>query len=95
MSYQNWKDEHYNKHKLIINKLISSTEDEVIEYFRYENMQKNEQDFCLLYATNTKCHDIKNLNCYLCACPYFRFKDITGFKNIDGKKLMSFCSIDS
>ncbi len=95
MSYQDWMRKHNIKHKKIIGKLSSLNNDEVIEYFRYENMQKNEPNFCPLYAKNIKCHDMKELNCYLCACPNFRFKDEVGFKEIDGKKMMSFCSIDS
>lgn len=95
MSYQSWVKEHNQKHSLIMDKLSHLSDDEVIEYFRYENMQKNEPDFCPLYAKNSKCHDMKNLNCYLCACPHFRFRDDVGFKKIESKKLFSFCSIDS
>jgi len=95
MSYQSWIKEHNKKHQIIVDKLFLLSDDEVVEYFRYENMQKNEPDFCQLYVKNIKCHDMEKLNCYLCACPYFKFKDEVGFKEIDGKKLMSFCSIDS
>ena len=95
MSYQNWRKEHSKKHSLIIKKLSLLNDDEIIEYFRYENMQKNEPNFCPLYAKNTKCHDMENLNCYLCACPHFRFKDEVGFEEVSGKKLLSFCSINS
>ncbi len=38
-------------------------------------MVEKENDFCLLYKDNKKCHDYEDLNCYLCACPYFRFDD--------------------
>ena len=47
-------------------------------------MKIKEKDFCPLYDKNKKCHDIENLNCYLCGCPYFRV----------GKK-RSWCSIDA
>ena len=50
-------------------KLEDKTTDEVIEYFKFENMVKNEPDFCPLYKDNKKCHDMEDLNCYLCACP--------------------------
>jgi hypothetical protein len=95
VTYQSWLEEHLKKHKKITNKLSHLSDDEVIEYFNYENMQKNESAFCPLYKENKKCHDMSNLNCYYCACPYFRFNDNKGFKVIRGKKLMSFCSIDS
>jgi Zn-finger protein len=72
MSYEQWIKEHSKKHKSIMKKLESFTEDEIIDYFDFDNMVENEPDFCLLYKENKKCHDIKELNCYLCACPSFR-----------------------
>lgn len=94
MTYSEWTTEHAMKHKKILEKLKDKSDDEVIEYFAYENMQKNEKDFCLLYKDNKKCHDMENLNCYLCACPHFRFDD-NGFKKKNGKTIFSFCSIES
>jgi len=35
-------------------------------------MKVKEKDFCVLYAKDKKCHDMENLNCYLCGCPNFR-----------------------
>jgi len=75
-------------------KLTELSDEEVIRYFRFENMVENEPDFCPLYADNKKCHDMKALNCYLCACPNFRFND-KGFKKIEEKTLYSTCNIDS
>jgi len=75
-------------------KLKNFSDDEVILYFRFENMVKNEPDFCPLYKSNRKCHNIENLNCYLCACPNFRFDD-NGFKKVKNKTLFSYCAIDS
>ncbi len=72
MTYISWIENHSKKHQKLVQKLYSLSENELIEYFLYENMQKNEPDFCLLYKENKKCHDMKNLNCYLCACPEFR-----------------------
>jgi hypothetical protein len=37
---------------------------------------------------------MKELNCYLCACPNFRFDD-EGFKEVEEKTLYSTCDIDS
>ena len=83
MSYKSWIEKHAIKHKNIINKLSHLTDDEVIKYFRYENMVKNEIDFCPLYKDNKKCHDIKELNCYLCACPNFRIKQQKSYCDIN------------
>ncbi len=96
MSYTNWFENHAQKHKKIVDKLIASeySKDEIIDYFDFENMVKNEKDFCPLYADGKKCHDMEELNCYLCACPNFRFND-NGVKKVDAKIQYSFCAIDS
>jgi len=94
MSYSSWFQSHGDKHKKIIDKLQHLTDDELIQYFRFENMVKNEPDFCPLYAENKKCHENKELNCYFCACPNFRFKD-EGFKKQENKTLFSRCNISS
>lgn len=75
-------------------KLKDRSDEEVIEYFSFDNMVKSEPDFCPLYEKNKQCHEMENLNCYLCACPNFRFDD-DGFEKQNGKTLFSFCSIDS
>ena len=96
MSYTSWFNEHANKHKVIVDKLVEKnfSKEEIIDYFDFDNMVKNEPDFCPLYAQNKKCHDMESLNCYLCACPNFRFKD-DGIEKVDGKTKYSFCGIDS
>lgn len=75
-------------------KLTHLSDEEVINYFRFENMVQHENDFCPLYRENKKCHDMETLNCYLCACPNFRFNDMS-LKKEEGKTLFSICSIDS
>ena len=65
--------------------LTELSDEEVIAYFKFENMVKKEPDFCPLYKDNKKCHDMKELNCYLCACPNFRFDD-EGFKKVEEKE---------
>lgn len=77
-----------------MDKLTHLSDDEVIEYFRFENMVEKESDFCPLYAEHKKCHDTEELNCYLCACPNFRFND-TGFRVEEEKTLFSMCAIES
>ena len=94
MSYKQWFDAHAAKHAAIMEKLTRLSDEEVIEYFRFENMVVNESDFCPLYAENRKCHDTEELNCYLCACPNFRFND-GGFSTEEGKTIFSTCSIES
>ena len=96
MGYAQWMQQHATKHKTIVEKLLQKgyTQAQIIEYFEYERMVKNEPDFCPLYAKNKKCHNIEELNCYLCACPNFRFND-EGIQQVQQKKQYSFCSIDS
>jgi hypothetical protein len=96
MSYQQWFEQHATKHHRIVKKLRAKnyTQSQIIDYFDFENMLKEERDFCPLYAKSKKCHDMDKLNCYLCACPNFRFKD-NGIQKVDEKTLYSFCDIDS
>lgn len=94
MSYKSWFDTHAKKHKAIVDKLAHLSDDEVIAYFDFANMVQKEPDFCPLYKENKKCHEMKELNCYLCACPNFRFDDESNTKQ-EGKKLFSICSINS
>lgn len=94
MSYKNWFIAHGEKHKAIMAKLTHLSDDEIINYFKFENMVQKEPDFCPLYKDNKKCHDMPELNCYLCACPNFRFND-EGFKQIEEKTLFSTCNIES
>ena len=96
MSYLKWFVKHNNKHKKIIDKLLAKgfNKEQIINYFAFDNMVQNEPDFCPLYKDSRKCHDYEELNCYLCACPNFRFND-NGIKDIDGKTVFSICSINS
>jgi hypothetical protein len=94
MTYNDWFEAHAAKHRVIMDKLSHLRDDEVIKYFRFENMVIHESDFCPLYAENKKCHDVAELNCYLCACPHFRFND-EGIDKVKDKTRYSLCSIDS
>jgi hypothetical protein len=94
MGYSDWFEAHGQKHAHIMQKLKDKSDAEVIAYFRFENMVEKEPDFCPLYKEPKKCHEIEDLNCYLCACPNFRFDD-KGFKEVKGKYLKSYCAIDS
>jgi hypothetical protein len=96
MGYSEWFKQHGGMHKAIIDKCIEKgmSQEEIVDYFDFDNMVENENDFCPLYKENKKCHDLESLNCFLCACPYFRFKD-AGFEKREDKTLFSYCSIDS
>jgi hypothetical protein len=96
MGYSEWMQKHAKKHKQIVEKLLREgyTQEAIIEYFDFENMKEKEIEFCPLYAKDKKCHDIESLNCYLCACPNFRFSD-KGIKKIKGKTQFSYCAIES
>lgn len=96
MSYESWFNDFAKKHKVIVDKLVTNnfSKDEIIDYFDFDNMVKEENSFCPLYKDNKKCHDMESLNCYLCACPNFRFND-AGIKTFNDKKIMSECDIDN
>jgi len=81
LTYKDWQSLHVKKHEDILKKLDDKSIDEIIDYFMYENMKKNEPDFCLLYKENKKCHDMKKLNCYFCACPEFSLVDDVHIKS--------------
>lgn len=85
MSYRSWYEEHAKKHKELVDKLAHLSDEDIIEYFDYENMKVKEPDFCILYSQNIKCHDMDDLNCYLCACPNFRVDETESFCSIDSK----------
>ncbi len=103
MSYIKWFEDHAEKHRKVVQKLLAEGLDKeaIIAYFDFENMVRNEPGFCPLYQEKNedgtlgkKCHDMEHLNCYLCACPNFRFKD-EGLEEREGKTVYSFCAIDS
>ncbi len=83
--YLSWFHNHANKHQAIVNTV---PKEKLIEYFRWENISQSDVDFCPLFQEKKKCHDMEHLNCYLCACPYFRFDD-------HAPQIKSWCSIDA
>ena len=85
MTYENWFENHAKKHQKIVQKCINFSNDAIVEYFRYDNMVQKEVDFCPLYKDNKKCHDIEDLNCYLCGCSNFRLTNIKSYCDIDSK----------
>lgn len=96
MSYKSWISEHGKKHKIIVDRLKTKgfSREEIVDYFDFDNMVNFETGFCYLYAENKKCHPVKNLNCYLCACPLFRF-NASGIEEIGDKTVYSYCVVES
>ena len=96
MGYEDWFTTHADKHKKIIEKLLRKnfSKEQIIEYFDFDNMKKEEIEFCPLYKEDKKCHDMESLNCYLCACPNFRFSD-DGIEKTEDATQYSFCDINS
>ena len=96
MGYSSWFNKHADKHKKIVDKLVAKgfTKEQIIEYFDFDNMVKMENDFCPLYKEPKKCHDMESLNCYLCACPNFRFND-EGIGEYNDSKILSKCDINN
>ena len=96
MSYTEWFNAHAGKHKNIVEKLLTKefSQEQIIAYFDFENMKLQEIEFCPLYSQNKKCHEMESLNCYLCACPNFRFND-AGIKQTDDATQFSLCAINS
>ena len=58
MTYEEWFLNQGKEHQKIITKLKDYNINEIIDYFKFENMVINEPNFCLLYKENKKCHNI-------------------------------------
>lgn len=86
MTYHEWFEAHARKHAKLMQKLSRLSDEEVLDYFAWENLSHKEPDFCPLFAKGEKCHDMEDLNCYLCACPEFRFDDAA-------QRIKSWCAI--
>jgi hypothetical protein len=96
MTYAEWFDSFAEAHGNIVSKLLEQGYDKarIIDYFDFDNLVEAEPDFCPLYAQKKKCHEMERLNCYLCACPHFRFDD-SGMQERDGATLYSSCVIEA
>lgn len=95
MSYLEWVEAHAKKHAALMQKLKARglSKEQIIDYFDFDNMRKKEEEFCELYAAGRKCHSMKKLNCFLCACPCFRFYNTPLTK--ESVTIVSECSIAS
>ena len=94
MTYSEWSAEHSKKVAAIYGSLRDKSPEAVYQYFMYDNMRKNEPDFCPLYKSNTRCHNMKDLNCFQCACPHFKVVDNPA-PDIQGYITESICTINS
>ena len=54
MTYEEWFLNQGKEHQKIITKLKDYNINEIIDYFKFENMVINEPNFCLLYKENKK-----------------------------------------
>jgi len=75
MTYKDWSETNNKKVSAIYGSLRDKSPEAVYQYFMYDNMRKNEPDFCVLYNTHSKCHTMPDLNCFQCACPHFKVID--------------------
>jgi hypothetical protein len=94
MTYREWYGEFARRHREIVKRIDTAEAETLIDYFRYENMRERHPGFCPLYAEGKRCHELENLNCYLCGCPHFRYCD-EGIDEIGGKIRYSLCAIDA
>lgn len=65
--------EFIQKRREIISRFHLKTPEEIIEFFKYDNLKKMVPDFCVLFKNNLLCHNLpeKELICYFCACPFY------------------------
>lgn len=96
MTYEEWSSSNEFKKEEILAKLKGKSVDTIEKYFLFDNMVKVEPNFCGLYKDNKKCHEVEYLNCFNCACPYFKYTDDSkGLLTIDDMVVMSTCSINA
>lgn len=52
--------------------------EKTLSEYRYDNRKKSHPAECPLYSMDVKCHNLENLNCYLCYCPFYDAKKQEG-----------------
>ena len=87
MTYGSWREDFFKKRNTIVDRLkkFEYSQEEIIDYFEYENMAERESNFCPLYKLERKCHNVEYLNCYHCACPHFMLENENSYCEIDSK----------
>jgi Zn-finger protein len=60
----------------------------IIDYMSFKNRSKRDTSLCPQYkGKNPKpCHEVKDLNCFLCACPNYESEKLEGGCKINSKK---------
>jgi Zn-finger protein len=59
---------------------------EIIRQTSFDVRSKKYLDECPYYQPQEPCHDIKDLNCLLCACPNYVFDRLEGGCKLEGNK---------
>lgn len=57
-------------HKLA-GEIISKNVKDIIDSWDFENMKKQNPEWCICYEEDKKCHKIERLNCFFCYCPEY------------------------
>ena len=50
----------------------------IIGEFRFDVRSKTYPSACICYEQQKQCHDMPDLNCFLCYCPYYRITSTEG-----------------
>tara|TARA_Y100000310_G_C20640218_1_gene793489 strand:+ start:672 stop:1106 length:435 start_codon:yes stop_codon:yes gene_type:complete len=90
---KNWEKEHFRKILLELKLELKKTEidfsldnlDEIIKQTSFEVRSRNYSHECPYYVSNKKCHDLEDLNCFLCACPNYNSGSLIGGCEIESK----------
>jgi len=88
---QVWEDKHFVEivHELRLEKIDISYENilKIIEAMSFERRARRNPEKCPYYQGPSlqSCHNIKDLNCLLCACPNYNSKELEGGCRINSK----------
>ena len=79
---QKWEKEHFRK---ILREIKSAgidfsleNIDEIIKQTSFEVRSLEHPEECPYYSRATKCHDLDDLNCFLCTCPNYNSDSLEG-----------------
>ena len=51
---------------------------QTISEYRYDVRKVSNPDACPCYSNNIRCHNLENLNCMLCYCPFYDMDKLEG-----------------
>ena len=72
---EKWRSDFWSKvRKIVAERGLS--EDEIPDFFLYDNLRSAYPDFCPLFAENKLCHtgvEREKFCCLLCACPFYDY----------------------